>query len=67
MQDDRRKTTGTSPAELLAAAAQMPGVADLMALYEQHARVVAAANMYMVQPRPQGTLSAGTASPGLTS
>jgi hypothetical protein len=51
--------------ELLAAAARMPGVADLLALYQQQARIVEAANMYIIRPSPQSVLSAGTGTPSL--
>jgi hypothetical protein len=45
--------------DLLDAAAAMPGVADLMRLYEQNARVVRTAAAFMEQTRPQVVVTAG--------
>lgn len=67
MDDEHRETKAQTAEELLAAAARMPGVADLMALYQEQARVVAGVNVYMMRPRPHGVLSAGTGTPGLAS
>lgn len=60
-----RQPEGPSSAELLNAAAELPGVTHLMALYEQQARVVAAANVYLVPTRPHVIVSVGTGAPGL--
>jgi hypothetical protein len=59
------QTEGPTSAELLAAAAALPGVTQLMALYEQHARVVAATNVYMVPTRPHVIVSVGAGAAGV--
>lgn len=65
MADNQQVVHAPTADELIAAAATKPGVADLMAMYQQQAKVVAAANQYMVRPRPTGVVSSGTATPGI--
>jgi hypothetical protein len=59
MADESGVQSSNRVAELIAAAAAMPGVADLMALYEQQARIVAAASMFIQSAQPQVVVTAG--------
>jgi DUF1680 family protein len=48
-----------SVSDLLAAASAMPGIADLMRVYEQHAETVAASKVYTDRTKPQLVITAG--------
>lgn len=59
MSHERRSEVSPSAAELISTATKRPGVADLLALYQRHQEVVAAASIYVVQARPKPTVTAG--------